>query len=936
VSNLRKTLGSGLLVTQGRGYCLRTEPGQTDVDRFEALEAEGRRARERGDALTAGAVLREALGVWRGPAPSDFAYEPFAQAEIARLEEYRLAALENRIDADLASGEHARLVGELEGLVREHPLRERLRAQLMVALYRCDRQADALAAYGRAREVLSEQLGLEPGVPLKELQLAILNHDASLDTPRPAAGNALAARSAREPEVAAAMRGRLPVRGPRVLGRERELRNLQALLTDSSVALLTLTGAGGSGKTTLALEAARRADASFSDGVTVVWLAGLSDASQVVFELARALGVEVSSHEPAIDTLIQVLRFQERLLVLDNFEHVIGAAPLLTRLADGCSGLKLLVTSRAPLHVNVEQVYRVDGLAALEPGEGGGSLDSLRQWPASALFIERARTANPGHELREGDAAAVAELCAYLGGLPLALELAAASAALLSSGEILESVHSSRLGLGLPRRDAPDRHQTIRATIDWSLNLLGAGEQRLFGRLGAFVGGFTIEAAEAVCEDLGPSVVEGLATLLDHGLIYRQPSRPISRLWMLEPIRDYARERLNTDPERERAIRTHTEYYATLAEAAHAELTSGDQLTCLERLDDEQANIRAALDRASAQCEIDTALRIAHALGDYFFIRGLVAERRPWLAWALDQPGGDSAIRARALLDLGWLANEDGEYEQAASALAESLALCEQIRDVALTAQCEVHIAVNEWYRGRGDSAAVFAERALATAARAGDPNTEAIVLLLAAHCARSYEDARAKSQRALEILNSLGDRIWPPRIKANLAKQARRAGDHEDARLLIDEVMADPASVWGAGFRAQTERELGLIELSEGHHAIAREHLSASLALDRSIGDRRDTQDVLIGLAALELAEGAPDAARTLLAAALAVLDGPVDVRASLQGCRLTERRLSEMASITAHATSLLPLTPAQLETILRTASDDRPAPAVEPTRTL
>ncbi|MBV9415581.1 MAG: hypothetical protein JO363_11440, partial [Solirubrobacterales bacterium] len=473
----------------------------------------------------------------------------------------------------------------------------------------------------------------------------------------------------------------------------------------------------------------------------------------------------------------------------------------------------------------------------------------------------------------------------------------------------------------------------IQATIDWSLNLLAAGERRLFVRLGVFVGGFTIEAAEAVCEDLDQNIVDGLAILLDHGLIYRQPSGQ-TRLGMLEPIRDYAQGRLDTDPERERALRRHAEHYARLAEAADAELTSGDQLRGLEWLDEDHANIRAALDRASAQPEIDTALRIAYALDDYFFIRGLVAERRPWLAWALDRPAGDPAIRARALFALGWLADEDGEYAQAAGALKECLALSERLNNPSLTAQCEAHIACNEWYLGHLERSAWYAERALATAAGAGDPNNEAIVMLLTAHCAGSYQDARARSQRALEMLESLGDKIWPPRIKANLARQARRAGDHEYARRLIGQALAHPEPVWGAGLRAQNERELGLVELSHGRYAEAREHLSLSLALGRSIGDRRDTRDVLIALAALDIAEGAPERARILFAAALALLDAPLDTQATLQGCRFTDKQANELARVAAHATSGPPLTAAQLESVLRDASTGRRTPAEQPSQ--
>jgi DNA-binding SARP family transcriptional activator len=272
VSNLRKVLDKGTLLTRGGGYVLEIGPDDIDAARFQTLHARGRDALRAGDPQSAAKRLREALAMWRGPALSDFVYERFAEGEIARLEDARLAALEDHVDAELALGEHAVLVAELEALVREHPVRERLCGQLMLALYRSGRQADALDVYRRARELLGEQLGLRPGAALRELQLGILNQDDSLDSPTPPAPNAAVAGSERGENAPALAPGRLPARALRVFGRERELRELQALLGDPEVALLTLAGPGGSGKTTLALEAARRAEASFSHGLAVAWL----------------------------------------------------------------------------------------------------------------------------------------------------------------------------------------------------------------------------------------------------------------------------------------------------------------------------------------------------------------------------------------------------------------------------------------------------------------------------------------------------------------------------------------------------------------------------------------------------------------------------------------------------------------------------------------
>ncbi|HEY2201231.1 MAG TPA: BTAD domain-containing putative transcriptional regulator, partial [Solirubrobacteraceae bacterium] len=870
----------------------------------------------------------------------DLALVDCVQADIRRLEQLRLTATMDRVDADLALGAGSGLVPELELLIGSEPLDERLRRQLMLALYRSGRHTEALDIYRQLSELLRDRLGLDPGPELQELQRRILVHDPTLAPPHadavPALGpapnddGAVAADSQRDRQLSGDAPSRLPARGPRVFGRERELDELHVLLTDPGVALVTLTGAGGSGKTTLGLETARRAESSFSDGASVVWLAGISDVSQVVSQIAGALGVEVSSQEPAAETLARVLRFQQRLIVIDNFEHVITAAPVVAQLARDCARVKLLVTSRAPLHVGMERIYRVDGLAALESLKDV-TPRSLRHWPASALFIERARAANPKREFESSELVAVAQLCSYLGGLPLALELAAASMALLSPGEILERLRSSSRPFGPAPRDSPERQQTIRATIDWSLNLLAENEQRLFGRLGAFAGGFTIDAAEAVCPEGDESVIDGLAILLDHGLIYRRASGPESRLALLEPIRDYARERLGADPGREHAFRRYAEHYATLAERAGAELVRGDPIRCLERLDKDLPNIRAVLQRTARQPDIDTALRMVSAMDDYFFMRGLVAEQRPWLSWALDQPPGDPVVRARALFALGWLSDEDGEYTQAATALEECRALCELTENSSLAAQCEAHRACNEWYLGHFEQSTRFADRALAMATRGTDPYTEALVLLVTGYCAQTYEDARAKSRGALTLLESLGDRTWPPRIKANLAKLARRAGDRDYARLLIGESIAGATPIWGAGLRAQNERELGLVELSEHRYAKARSHLSRSLGLCLSIGDRRDTRDVLIGLAAIQVTVGAKERARVLLAAARALLDVPLDIKESLQGCGLPAERLDKLATVAAHATLLPPLAAAQLDAILNQASawrarDDTP----------
>jgi DNA-binding SARP family transcriptional activator len=324
ISQLRKALGPAgeLVQTRPPGYVLRLEREQLDLHQFERLVAEAHAA----EPALAAAKLREALALWRGTPLADLSYEAFAQPAIRRLEELRVSTVEKRIDADLALGRHPDLVPELEALVAEHPLRERLRGQLMLALYRSGRQAEALDAYRSAREHLTGELGLEPGPELRALQAAILDQDPvlagsppTLDTPRTTQPDGR--RALPDPDGGGSL-----ARGVRLICRDRELDELTTLLVDSEIGLLTLTGTGGIGKTTLALQAAREVGRRFVDGVAVVWLASVVGAQQVVPELARVLGIELSAREPALETITRALGPQQRLLVLDNFEHVIAAA----------------------------------------------------------------------------------------------------------------------------------------------------------------------------------------------------------------------------------------------------------------------------------------------------------------------------------------------------------------------------------------------------------------------------------------------------------------------------------------------------------------------------------------------------------------------------------------------------------------------------------
>ena len=486
VSQLRKALGNDVIVTRPAGYELRVEPGGLDLHRFERLVTGARGA----EPPAAAHSLREALALWRGPALAEFAYEPWAQGEIDRLGELHLSALQDRIDADLALGRAAELVGELERLVTEHPLSERLRGQLMLALYRSGRQAEALAAYRAARATWSSSSGSSPGS-----RYAASSARSWIRIRRWTSPRGLDGAPGRSIEPA--------TRSTSFVGRSRELAGDPCAAGRGDVRLLTLTGPGGTGKTRLAVEATTDMDAEFPDGVVLVELAPISDADLVATTIADALGlIETAGKRIAAKGWSPHLRGRQALLLLDNFEQLLEAAPVLSRLLAGAPGVTILVTSRAPLDIPEERIYPVPALQ-LPDQSRPLEVDRLRRNEAVRLFVARARDTRPDFELSELNADAVAQLCVRLDGLPLALELAAARMKLLSPHDILE-----RLGVRLevlkaaPGAGLPERHRTLRAAIEWSYDLLGSEEQTLFTSLAVFVGGFTLDGAEAVAGEL--------------------------------------------------------------------------------------------------------------------------------------------------------------------------------------------------------------------------------------------------------------------------------------------------------------------------------------------------------------------------------------------------------------------------------------------------
>jgi predicted ATPase/DNA-binding SARP family transcriptional activator/peroxiredoxin len=536
VSQLRKVLGRDRLETRPSGYLLRVDHGELDLERFQRLREEGR--------------LTEALSLWRGPALADFRYQRFAQLEIARLEESRVACLEDRIELDLAGQRPGDLVGELEGLVAQHPLRERLRAQLMLALYRAGRQAEALEVYQGARRLFVDELGVEPSAELQELQRAILNHDAWLGGPPRA-------------------RPSLPTPANPLVGRNADLAVLRGLLLGEA-RLVTVTGAGGSGKTRLALESAISLVTDFGGHVYFVLLAAVQQA-ELVPTILSTLGIVDEAGDRPLEALKQFLRPRAVLLVLDNFEHLLEAAPLIAELLVDCPRLKLLVTSRASLHLSGEHEYPLEPLPLDE---------------AIVLFTERARAVRPDFA---GEEATLSGICSRLDCLPLALELAAARSRLLSPDELLGRLEDRLELLTGGPRDLAARQRTLRATIEWSYELLVPEERRLLTRLAVFVGGCSLEAAERVC---GASL-DQLESLVDKNLVRRRETAGEGRFWMLETVREYALERLEAEHAVEDVCQAYSDYYLGLATQRVAELDQGN-VNALHALERELDNFLSA------------------------------------------------------------------------------------------------------------------------------------------------------------------------------------------------------------------------------------------------------------------------------------------------------------------------------------------------------
>jgi predicted ATPase/DNA-binding SARP family transcriptional activator len=648
VSRLRAALrqagvAESVLESSPAGYRLAVPPEAVDAAVFEAAARAGGRALAAGDAATAARLLREALGTWRGPALADVAGEEFAAAPAARLEELRSAAVLMRIEADLALGEAVAVTGELRELTAADPLAEGPRALLMRALAAAGRQADALAVYAEGRELLADRLGVDPSPRLEEAHLAVLRQEIPLAVP---AGTAHSHPERTQPSPgpsAALPGGQRPSAAQRpptsFIGRDDDVSGVLKKLAEER--LVTLTGPGGVGKTRLAVEVASR----LPGAAALVGLAPISDSSEVPYAVLDALGLRErviarhgadQAHADPADRLCAALGDREVVLILDNCEHVIeAAASLADRLLTDCPRTRIIATSREPLRIPGETLWVVTPLpvppvSGMAGAESAPAIPEISTYAAIRLFCDRAAAVLPGFALADGNVPAVMRICQALDGMPLAIELAAPWLRTLPPAQLAERLDDRFALLTGGSRTALPRHQTLRAVIDWSWNLLSEPERVLARRLAVFPGGATLAAAEQVCPGAGGAglaggdVLPALSGLVAKSILSAADGAGERgpRYRMLETVRAYGLERLAEAGE-ETAVRdAMAAYYLDFAETADPLLRTARQRTWHRALTAEQDNVNAALRWAIARRDAATALRFVRALGFYWTQRG--------------------------------------------------------------------------------------------------------------------------------------------------------------------------------------------------------------------------------------------------------------------------------------------------------------------------
>ncbi|MBM7789854.1 BTAD domain-containing putative transcriptional regulator [Tenggerimyces flavus] len=863
VLRLRKRLAPLLAIeTVTRGYLLRGGPDTTDVGVVARLRAEADSAARSGDTSRRLACLQEALALWRGRSLSEFLALPALASEAARLDELRTVLREDAMDAELAAGRHQELVAELESQVAANPLRERLWTQLMLALYRSGRQADALNAYRRARTVLVEQLGLEPSPQLRALERSILEQDPSLGAPVPGAP-----------------RSPLPQTVTSLIGRQDDVDEVLELVSDSP--LVTLTGVGGIGKTRMALAVGEAWLRATGRPVWLVELAPLDNGAAVAATVAASVSPATTSDDP-IEVIVSALDRQPGLLILDNCEHVIDqACALADALLRRSRGVRVLATSRERLAINGERVWPVPALAAPDASSLTGA-DDPSEIPSVLLFCERALSATPGLTFDRAALLRVAEVCHRLDGVPLALELAAAQLPVLSLDELMTRLDDPFSVLGGGGRTSLPQHRTLQAAMDWSHGLLDAPARLVFRRLSVFPGAFSLADAEAVCVDrsLAPALVfpvlSVLQGLVNKSLVTVDGALGERRFRMLQTMRDYARVQLDRAGETAETRRRHLRQLLAVADmslpAKYAEV---------DRVAGYLADIRAAVDWGLASGEAILVTELLTSAWGYLR-SGAPHEGRQWLQRAVNtEPRSTGVGRARALMALAHLRLQGYELELAREAAEEafriasrlddrlvlsqalftmarpahlgddpstalhwyerSLAVAQAAKNTYLTARTMYFLGVLLTDQGQYDRGIRLLDSAAVAYSSFGSAD-EASVLSsrgLVAYRLRDLETAADTLGRAVRLFRSFG---YAPSLCEPLHRHAhvlRCLGDRQGARAAATESLTIGEAVGARGDTILARHALAELALDEDRLADAASELSQGLASVTGTDDR-------------------------------------------------------------------------------------------------
>jgi predicted ATPase/DNA-binding SARP family transcriptional activator len=880
VSRLRRGLrleNGTVLESHPAGYRLAIARDDVDVYQFERLASRGHDELKAGQPGVAAATLRAALDLWRGPPMADVADAPFAGTATTRLAELHAAAVEDRVEADLELGRHQENLAELRTMVAEQPLRERRAALLIKALYLCGRQADALAAFETTRRTLADELGVEPGVELRRLHLAVLRGEVA-------------------PADEATRSTRLPARLTSFVGRQQELREVVDRLTHTR--LVSLVGPGGAGKTRLSTEIAATLTGS---GVTAwfVELAGVGESSDVAAAVLGAVGLrEIRMLErppqPAepVDRLVEALAGQHCLIVLDNCEHVItAAATLADTLLAHCPALRILATSREPLAITGEAVFPLGPLAPPE---------------AVRLFVDRAVSAHPGFVLDERNTPAVDEICQRLDGLPLALELAAARLRSMTVGQIAERLDDRFRLLTAGNRTSLPRHRTLRSVVEWSWDLLEKPELTLARRLSVFVAGATVESAVAVCADDElpvEDVVYVLASLVEKSLaqvVTDGAGQP--RYRMLETVRAYAAERLTEAGEDTGVHAAFDRYFLELTESA--DLHGHDQVSWLARLAADQDNVMTAIRHAADVGDADTAVRLAMATGWFWALSGRQRDSVALVARVADVPGpaprhARAALRLFAALGSGGLpdrkviletrvelAGSDAMTHYPMLAMIEplmavytgDLPAAEEILRRALNhpdpwgrAAAKLGKAFLSENEGRAAEAELAANEALADFRVIGDRWGQAMALcqISERHTLRGdHVAAIAAYEESIRLVLELGALDDLPELRSRLAAQRARAGDLDTAEQELRAGLALVKERKSVESEALLLCSLASVHCRRGDFVTARELVDRASELLVDVVQTEGHYNAFYQLtrAAVEIADGHLDLARVAL----------------------------------------------------------------------